>query len=66
MTSGKISEQIVGALQEKTGEDEVMAEFLIEMLYEESEHPGIWRAAKRTYKANIKKCSHDWSGDSED
>lgn len=52
--SDGINENIIKGIRESCGGDDVMAEFLIDLIYEEAEHPGQWWW-RETYNKKIKK-----------
>lgn len=59
MSDGKINEQIIKWIRKNSGNDEVISNFLFDLLYEEVEHPGQfwWRD---TYKKKIKEYIKKW------
>ena len=59
MSSVKINERILEGIRENSGGDEVIESFLIDLIYEEANHPGTWWW-KETYKKRVDKCSADW------
>ena len=65
MASGKINEQILQTIREHAEDDLVLQEFLIELLYEEAEHVGRWRA-KNVYDKKVEKFAKKWGKDLED
>lgn len=55
MAKPKINQHILDMIQEKTGEDKMMKEFLTNMLFKEvTSPPGWWW--KREYKRVIEEC----------
>lgn len=50
MKSGKVNERILEAIRKKSGDDESIQNFLIEMIYEEATNPGHFRDL---YKSKI-------------
>ena len=65
MSSHRINEQILEALRENSNGDKAIADFLIDLIYEEAEHPGQWRY-KEVYRKKIKEYSEKWSSGDED
>ena len=59
MSIGRINERILREIRESSKNDEVIANFLIDLLYEEAEHPGQWWW-KNIYKKKIKQYSEKW------
>jgi len=64
MNSKGINEKILKAVKE-TCDDAIIRVFLMDILYDEAEHPGRWWW-KDTYKKKIKKYSSDWGEENED
>ena len=64
MDDSRINEQILKCIRINTKNDKVIEEFLIELIYEEAEHPGQWWW-KDTYKKKIKEYSEKWGGRNE-
>jgi len=60
MSSVKINERILEGITKNSGGDEVIKDFLINLIYEEADHPGQWWRWKDTYKKLIDSCSIDW------
>ena len=64
MTSD-INPEILKKVRENSDGDQVVAEFIIELIYEEVEHrPGWWW--KRTYRKKVKAYSDMWRDRNED
>jgi len=59
-----INERILTKIQESSGDDKTIKEFLEAMLFVEAEHPGQWWW-KETYKKGIEKYSKEWGGNNE-
>jgi len=59
MSSVKINERILEGITKNSGGDEVIKDFLINLIYEEADHPGQWWW-KDTYKKLIDRFSADW------
>lgn len=60
MTDAKrISEDVLQVLKKECENDEVMELFLTDLIFEESEHSGVWWW-KKTYKKFIKKYQSEW------
>lgn len=57
----KLNEKILQGIKEKSGGDDVIEKFLIDLIYEEASHSGIWRW-KDIYKQKIEKSSNEWGG----
>lgn len=65
MSAGKINPQVVKKVRENSEGDEVVAEFLIDLIYKEAEHgPGWWWS--RTYRKKVKAYSNKWRDQDED
>ena len=56
MSEGKINEEVLKALQEKTKSNENLRKFLIDLLFIEREQTGRWHF-KKAYEDKIKKYS---------
>lgn len=59
MSSVKINDRILEGIRQKSGGDEVVERFLIDLVLEEADHPGQWRW-KETYRKQVDKFSADW------
>jgi hypothetical protein len=59
MSGVKINEQILEGIRENSGGNEVIKNFLIDLIYEEADHPGQWWW-KETYRKGVDKYSADW------
>lgn len=59
MSDFKINERILESIRENSEGDEVVERFLIDLIYEEANHPGQWRW-KETYRKLVDKYSADW------
>ena len=59
MNKIKVNEKILQGIKEKSGEDKVIEKFLIDLIYEEASHSGVWRW-KEIYKQKIEKFSNEW------
>ncbi|MHC1572701.1 MAG: hypothetical protein ACXQTL_08195 [Methanosarcinales archaeon] len=55
----KINERILESIRENSESDKVLENFLIELIYEEANHPGQWHW-KETYRKLIDKHLADW------
>jgi hypothetical protein len=64
MSNIKINERILEGIREKSEGDKVIEKFLIDLIYEEADHPGNWWW-KETYKKQVDKLSSDWEGGDE-
>jgi len=65
MSEGRINEEVLRVLQEHTGGDEVIKNFLVDLIYEESAHGKKWKFSK-IYLDKIDKYSKKWGGINED
>lgn len=65
MSSSKINPAILDRIQEQSEGDKAIEQFLIDLIYEEADHPGQWWW-KETYKKQIEKHSSDWEAHDED
>lgn len=65
MDSGKINEKILKGIKKNCEDDEVLADFLIYLVYEEAEHSGKWWW-KDTYRKKVEEFSEKWGGSNED
>ncbi len=61
MSNGKINERILKGIRENSKNDDTLSEFLINLIYEEAEHPGQWWW-KDDYRKMIEKYSEKWEG----
>jgi len=59
MSSFKINERILEGIRENSEGDEVAESFLIDLIYEEADHPERWWW-KETYRKLVDKYSVDW------
>ena len=59
MSNGKINERIFKSIRENSKNDDTLSEFLINLIYEEAEHPGQWWW-KDIYRKQIEKYSEKW------
>lgn len=57
MNDGNINERILKGIRENSGNDEVISNFLIDLLYEEAKQPGWWRDI---YKKKVEEYSVKW------
>jgi len=63
MSHGKrISEDVLQVLKKECNNDEIIERFLIDLIFEESEHSGGWWW-KKTYKKYINEYQTKWSED---
>ncbi len=60
MSDSRVNEQIINCIREESKNNEDIADFLIELIYEEAEHSDYWRW-KDTYRKKIKEYSKKWS-----
>lgn len=65
MGSAKINERILEGIRGSCEGDEVMRTFLIQLVYEEADHPGQWWW-KETYKKLVDEHSASWEERNED
>ena len=67
MTSygGKLNPQIIKKINELCRDNQALREFLIYILYEESEHPGQWKW-KDIYTKKLNECLRREGGKDED
>lgn len=62
MTHGKrISEDVLEVLKAECKDDDIMLQFLIDLIFEESDHPGNWWW-KKEYTKYITKYYLEWGG----
>ena len=59
MSSVKINERILEGIRENSGGDEVIENFLIDLIYQEADRPGQWWW-KETYRKLVDEYSADW------
>ena len=64
MGDGKINERILKGIRENSKNDDKLYEFLINLIYEEAEHPGQWWW-KDIYRKKIEKYSEKWGENNE-
>lgn len=55
-------ERILRGMRTKSSGDNVVSNFLVDLLYEEQQHPAWW---KETYREKIENYSNKW-GESDD
>jgi len=65
MSDGRINERILNGLKHHSEGDDAIREFLLDLVYEEAEHPGHWQW-KRTYRARIRDRARERAGGDED
>jgi hypothetical protein len=65
MTDSRINIRILNGLKRQTEDDEAIHEFLVDLIYDEVEHPGHWQW-KGIYTAKLREASAKWSGPHED
>ena len=65
MTDGRINERILRALEKQSGGDESVHRFLLDVVYDEVEHPGQWRW-KRAYRTKVREHAQEWGMTDED
>lgn len=65
MSDGRINERILNGLQQRTRADSAIHQFLLDLVYEEAEHPGQWRW-KGAYRTRVREYSEQWSRPDED
>ena len=59
MSTIKINERIIEGVREKSGGDEVIEKFLIDLILEEAYHPGQWWW-KDTYRKKVDSSTKEW------
>ena len=59
MSSVKINERILKGIRENSEGDEAIRDFLMDLIYEEADHPGQWWW-KETYSRLVDKHLTDW------
>ena len=65
MSDAKINPKILTTIRQNSQGDDLVADFLKELVYEEAEHtPGWWW--RKTYRKKVKKYSNQWRGRNED
>lgn len=57
MSESKINEAILKGIRENSENDEAISEFLVDLIYEEAEHPGGQWRWKENYKKKIEQYS---------
>ncbi|MEM3485044.1 MAG: hypothetical protein QXI12_05435 [Candidatus Methanomethyliaceae archaeon] len=65
MSNFKINERILKSIRESSKGDEAVERFLIDLIYEEANHPGQWWW-KDTYRKLLDKYSAAWRKSDED
>ena len=65
MGENRINERILTGIRESSGGDGKIARFLIDILYEEAEHPNQWWW-KEPYKKKIEEYLKEWGENNED
>jgi hypothetical protein len=64
MSSAKINIRILEGVRKNSQGDKVIENFLIDLIYEEADHPGNWRW-KDEYRKQVDKFSKEWEVDNE-
>lgn len=59
MADGKINEQILKSIRANGKQEPAIAEFLVELILEEAEHPGQWRW-KDAYRKKMQLHCEKW------
>ena len=59
MSEVKINERILEGIREYSDKDEIIESFLIDLIFEEADHPGKWWW-KDTYRKRVDKFSASW------
>jgi len=62
MNDGSISERILDEVKKQSGDDHAVSDFLIDLLYRESQHLFRW---KDTYRKAIEQAAKNWSENDE-
>ena len=65
MNGDRINEQIIESIREKSENSKAIADFLIDLIYSEAEHPKQWKW-KDTYRKKIEKYLKEWGENDED
>lgn len=65
MNGDRINEQIIESIREKSENSKAIADFLIDLIYNEAEHPKQWKW-KDTYRKKIQKYLREWGENDED
>jgi hypothetical protein len=65
MSNRKINPRILEKIRQNNEGDDAIAEFLIDLIYEEAEHPEGWWW-NRTYTKKVKQYSKKWGNADED
>jgi hypothetical protein len=65
MSSIKINQRILEGIAEHSDGDKVIEAFLIDLVYEEAEHPGQWWW-KEVYKKLVDRSAAAWEAGDED
>ena len=63
MSRNGINERILEGIRKTSEDDQILNDFLIELIYKEVEHPGWWR---ELYRKLIEKYSDEWGDENED
>ncbi len=65
MSEGRITERILNGLERQSEGDESIHRFLLDLVYDEVEHPGQWQW-KSTYRKKLREYSENWGKTDED
>ena len=65
MTDARINKRILNGLKQQSEDDEAIHQFLVDLIYDEVEHPGHWQW-KGSYRAKVRDGSANWGGGHED
>jgi len=65
MSDGRINERILTCIAKNSEQDEAVRRFLLDIVYEEAEHPGQWRW-KEAYIKRVRQYSEERGGSDED
>ena len=63
MTQGKVNDLIIKAIKENSQGDELINEFLINLIFEEAEHAGATWHWKQRYRNRISSDADKWRKD---
>jgi hypothetical protein len=59
-----IDKVLVDSMHRECGDDRILCQFLLDLLFEEASHPGKWRW-NNSFRVRIEKCAQEWQGDDE-
>lgn len=64
MDQSRLDEELVRTIDVASEGDDVLRQFLLDLVFEEAEYPGRWRW-KNAYREKVKASAKQWKGNDE-